>query len=107
MKQNNLTDQQLNNLDTLFDEVSARQLKDFGNISASNKPDGSLITDCDLWSDTKIEKLINCFQMKVSLVKRGEMSSYQSYWIVDPLDGTTNFAAGIPMVYISSKVSRG
>ena len=54
MNKNNLSNQQLNNLQDLFEEVSERQLKDFGNISASNKSDGSLITDCDLWSDRKI-----------------------------------------------------
>ena len=39
----NLTNKQLSELDSLFELVSQRQLKDFGNISASNKADGSLI----------------------------------------------------------------
>ena len=51
---NNLTNQQLTDLNSLFELVSDRQLKDFGNISASNKADGSLITSCDLWSDQTI-----------------------------------------------------
>ena len=51
MNKNNLTSQQLKDLDSLFELVSDRQLQDFGNISASNKSDGSLITSCDLWSD--------------------------------------------------------
>ena len=38
----------------MFELVSQRQIKDFGNISASNKEDGSLITSCDLWSDKTI-----------------------------------------------------
>ena len=50
----NLTNEQLNELDSLFTLVSERQIKDFGNISASNKADGSLITSCDLWSDKTI-----------------------------------------------------
>ena len=54
MNKNNLTSQQLKDLDSLFELVSDRQLKDFGNISASNKSDGSLITSCDLWSDKTI-----------------------------------------------------
>ena len=44
MYKNNLSSQQLKDLDSLFELVSDRQLKDFGNISASNKSDGSLIT---------------------------------------------------------------
>ena len=47
----NLTKKQLDELDSLFEFVSQRQIKDFGNISASNKADGSLVTSCDLWSD--------------------------------------------------------
>ena len=44
MQTNNLTKKQFNELDSLFDLVSDRQLKDFGNISASNKADGSLLS---------------------------------------------------------------
>ena len=47
----NLNNNQLSELDSLFELVSQRQTKDFGNISASNKADGSLLTSCDLWSD--------------------------------------------------------
>ena len=54
MNKSDLTNNQLRELDSLFKEVSKRQIKDFGNISASNKSDGSLITSCDLWSDKTI-----------------------------------------------------
>ena len=50
----NLTNKQLSELNYLFELVSQRQTKDFGNISASNKEDGSLLTSCDLWSDKTI-----------------------------------------------------
>ena len=54
MNPTNLTNKQLSELDSLFELVSQRQIKDFGNITASNKADGSLITSCVLWSDIKI-----------------------------------------------------
>ena len=54
MNPTNLTNKQLSELDSLFELVSQRQTKDFGNISASNKADGSLLTSCDLWSDKTI-----------------------------------------------------
>jgi len=54
MNPTDLTNKQLSELDSLFEIVSQRQIKDFGNISASNKSDGSLITICDLWSDKTI-----------------------------------------------------
>ena len=53
MNKNNLTSQQLKDLDSLFELVSDRQLKDFGNISARNKSDGSLVTSCDFMERSK------------------------------------------------------
>ena len=107
MNQTILTNQQLEDLDSLFDLVSQRQLKDFGNINASNKSDGSLITSCDLWSDkTIVDGLSSIAPNEGVLSEEGEklVPDTNAYWIVDPLDGTTNFAAGIP--YWSISVAR-
>ena len=107
MNQTNLTNKQLRELDSLFELVSQRQLKDFGNISASNKPDGSLITSCDLWSDkTIVDGLSSIAPNEGVLSEEGGKSipDTTAYWVVDPLDGTTNFAAGIP--YWSISVAR-
>ena len=107
MNKNNLTNKQLKDLDSLFELVSDRQLKDFGNISASNKSDGSLITSCDLWSDKKIEEALSIIAPDEGVLSeegRKLVPKTNAFWIVDPLDGTTNFAAGIP--YWSISVAR-
>ena len=107
MIETNLTKQQLEDLDDLFELVSKRQLKDFGNISASNKSDGSLITSCDLWSDkTIVNGLSKIAPNEGVLSEEGGkcIPNTSSYWVVDPLDGTTNFAEGIP--YWSISVAR-
>ena len=107
MNQSNLTTKQFNALDSLFDLVSQRQIKDFGNITASNKADGSLITSCDLWSDKTIINGLNSIAPNEGVLsEEGEKSipNTKAYWVVDPLDGTTNFAAGIP--YWSISVAR-
>ena len=107
MNQPNLTNQQLIELDSLFELVSQRQIKDFGNIAASNKADGSLITSCDLWSDkTIVEGLASIAPNEGVLSEEGGkyIPNTKAYWVVDPLDGTTNFAAGIP--YWSISVAR-
>ena len=107
MNLSNLTNKQLSELDSLFELVSERQIKDFGNISASNKADGSLITSCDLWSDqTIVDGLTAIAPGEGVLSEEGGKSipNTKAYWIVDPLDGTTNFAAGIP--YWSISVAR-
>ena len=107
MIQPNLTDKQLLELNSLFDLVSERQLQDFGNISASNKKDGSLITSCDLWSDKTIVNGLNKIAPNEGVLSEEggkSIPNTKAYWIVDPLDGTTNFAAGIP--YWSISVAR-
>ena len=107
MNQTILSNKQLLELDSLFELVSQRQMKDFGNIGASNKPDGSLITSCDLWSDkTIVDGLASIAPDEGVLSEEGGKSipNTNAYWVVDPLDGTTNFAAGIP--YWSISVAR-
>ena len=102
-----LTNNQLIELDSLFELVSQRQKKDFGNISASNKADGSLLTSCDLWSDKTIgDGWASIAPGEGVLSEEGEklIPNSKAYWVVDPLDGTTNFAAGIP--YWSISVAR-
>ena len=99
-----LSPEQLSEVHQLIDRVRSRQLQDFGQIASDVKPDGTLITECDRWSDAEI---VN----GLSLIAPGEgvlseegsqrVPSSRSYWVVDPLDGTTNFAAGIPCWAIS------
>tara|TARA_A100001035_G_scaffold216118_1_gene175972 strand:- start:185 stop:985 length:801 start_codon:yes stop_codon:yes gene_type:complete len=107
MNQPTLNNKQLSELDSLFELISKRQIKDFGNISASNKADGSLITSCDLWSDkTIVDGLASIAPNEGVLSEEGGklIPNSKAYWIVDPLDGTTNFAASIP--YWSISVAR-
>ena len=96
---NQLNAEQLSELNNLFNSISDKQLKDFGNITASNKADGSLITSCDIWSDqTIVEGLSKIAPNEGVISEEGEkiVPPNDAYWVVDPLDGTTNFAAGIP-----------
>ncbi len=99
-----LSSTQLNSIHHLVDEVGKRQLQDFGQINSDIKPDGTLITECDRWSDKTIVKgLGKIAKGEGVLSEEGNKSIPNSsqYWVVDPLDGTTNFAAGIPYWAIS------
>ena len=107
MNKISLNKKQFQDLDALFNLVCERQLKDFGNISATNKSDGSLVTSCDLWSDKTIVDGLSMITPNEGVLSEegGKLvPDTNSYWIVDPLDGTTNFAAGIP--YWSISVAR-
>lgn len=88
----------------LLDRVAERQRQDFGHIVSDVKPDGTLITACDRWSDgALVEGLWELAPGEFTLSEEGEKHcpSSSAYWVVDPLDGTTNFAAGIPYWAIS------
>jgi len=91
-------------LHALLDRVGDRQRQDFGQLVSELKPDGSLVTACDRWSDqTLVEGLRRLHPGEGVLSEEGNHSIPSStyYWVVDPLDGTTNFAAGIPYWAIS------
>ena len=95
-----LNQNQFKELDSLFNLISERQLKDFGNISASNKSDGSLITSCDLWSDqTIVNGLSNIAPNEGVLSEEGQkkVPYNEAYWVVDPLDGTTILLLEFPI----------
>ena len=101
---NPLSQSQLKSIHDLVDLVGKRQLQDFGQINSDIKPDGTLITECDRWSDKTIVKgLETIARGEGVLSEEGNKSipSSPEYWVVDPLDGTTNFAAGIPYWAIS------
>jgi myo-inositol-1(or 4)-monophosphatase len=88
----------------LIDRVAERQRRDFGHMASDLKADGSLITACDRWSDTTlVEGLAELFPGEGVLSEEGDkrVPLSRAYWVVDPLDGTTNFAAGIPYWAIS------
>ncbi len=99
-----LSHSQINLINRLLSKVSERQIRDFGKISADYKSDGSLITSCDQWSDkTLVDGLAEIAPGEGVLSEEGSkiVPDTEAYWIVDPLDGTTNFTAGIPFWAIS------
>ena len=94
----------LEQLGVLLDRVAERQRQDFGKLDSEAKDDGSLITACDRWSDaTLVEGLAALYPGEGVLSEEGsqQVPASEAYWVVDPLDGTTNFAAGIPYWAIS------
>ena len=96
--------QGLEALGALLDRVAERQRQDFGQLDSEAKADGSLITACDRWSDAElVAGLASLYPGEGVLSEEGSQTVPQSeaYWVVDPLDGTTNFAAGIPYWAIS------
>ena len=83
-----LSDDQLGAVHLLLDRIRARQLQDFGQIGSDVKPDGSLITDCDRWSDAAlVEGLASIAPGEGVLSEEGSKTvpNTRAYWVVDPL----------------------
>lgn len=76
----------------------------FGNVQAESKPDGSLVTKADKSADSEIRKAIAAkFPEHGILTEETEhiFPDNDWCWVVDPVDGTTNFTRGIPIWGIS------
>ena len=69
------------------------------------KTDGSLLTEADLSTDRRIKQGLHELHPSIDFLSEEMTSKEQesllknseSLWILDPLDGTSNFAAGIPL----------
>jgi myo-inositol-1(or 4)-monophosphatase len=85
-------------------QVGAQLLADFGRVVAEEKADGSLVTQADLKSDRMIREAIAATFPDHGILAEESSQIFPDNewcWIVDPLDGTTNFSRGIPLWGIS------
>lgn len=90
--------------ETTTAQVGGQLLEDFGQVQAAEKEDGSLITRSDRWADETIRNAI-----ADRFPHHGILSEESNHvlpdndwcWVIDPLDGTTNFARCLPIWAIS------
>jgi myo-inositol-1(or 4)-monophosphatase len=91
----------------LIGETGERLLENFHGKEGTRgrkKGDGSLLTEADIESNDLITRRISeRFPEHGLLTEEGDTVAPDGpcVWIVDPLDGTTNFARGIPLWCIS------
>jgi myo-inositol-1(or 4)-monophosphatase len=84
--------------------VGNQLMQDFGKVKATQKADGTLVTQADQWADQTIRDAIaSTFDGYGILSEEGDkvFPGTEWCWIIDPLDGTTNFTRGIPIWGIS------
>jgi myo-inositol-1(or 4)-monophosphatase len=89
---------------TTANRVGERLLSDFGRAQAQEKADGSLVTESDRWADAEIRSsIVAAFPAHAILSEEAEhgFTTAEWTWVIDPLDGTTNFTRGIPLWGIS------
>ena len=93
-------------IESLVRQVAIEEiLPRFNKITYSIKQDGSLLTEADLATDKRIQQGLATLHPNIAFLSE-EMTLEQQtrllqeserLWCLDPLDGTSNFAAGIPL----------
>jgi len=88
--------------------AEAEVLTRYHHASVTRKADGSLVTDADLAVQAGLAEALAARWPEIPLMgeemTRGQQQALverESYWCVDPLDGTTNYSAGLPYFAIS------
>ena len=92
-------------------KVAAREelLPRFNRVKRGIKADGSVITEADVVVQTRIAEELKTYRPgtgflgeEMEAAKQQELlDSGKPVWCLDPLDGTSNFAAGIPFFSVS------
>lgn len=89
---------------TATTEVGAHLMTAFGKATAEEKADGSLVTKYDKWADQELrDRIAKAFPDHGVLTEEAEHTFPETdwCWVIDPIDGTTNFARGVPLWGIS------
>ena len=105
-------------LETLIREAARDELvARFRRTSRHEKADGSWITEADLAMQDRLKSALAARHPGVGFLgeemEAGEQqrllddSSGSGIWVLDPLDGTSNFAAGIPLFGVSLALLQG
>lgn len=89
-------------------------LKEFGHSEFEYKEDGSVVTPADLAMQDRLEKELKQHWPRfdilgeemtevdqLSVINNSRTNKSAGYWCIDPLDGTSNFAAGLPFFAVS------
>jgi myo-inositol-1(or 4)-monophosphatase len=75
-----------------------------GKLKVAEKPGAGLVTNADLEAQEKIVKILRAGLPKFGFLTeeaKPEAAQCPGRWIIDPLDGTTNFIHGFPMFCVS------
>lgn len=96
--------------DIIADTAREEILPRFERVGASVKQDGSIITEADLAVQNRIQTALQSQWPQIGFVGE-EMSAAEQQqqfaeaehgvWVLDPLDGTRNFAATVPVFSVS------
>lgn len=103
----------LNIMSRAVQKAGRRLVKDFGeieNLQVSKKGPGNFVTNADRSSEAILKEELLKARPKFGFIfeESGEIKGedFNNTWIIDPLDGTTNFLHGMPHFCISVALQR-
>lgn len=77
----------------------------FGTVAARRKDDGTLVTEADHAADDAITAALQSHFPHHAVLSEERNTHYapasRYTWVIDPLDGTTNYARGLPLFGVS------
>eukprot|EP00808_Paulinella_micropora_P007904 g73774.t1 len=85
-------------------DAVGKQILQENSVRGQEKEDGSVVTQCDVRADAELRRLVaHTFPHHGVLSEEAEhvLPPNDYVWIIDPIDGTTNFANGLPIWGIS------
>jgi len=83
--------------------IITRASEDIGSLTVNDKSYNDFVTEVDLASETEIIRVLKASYPDHAFLGEETGLSHQAdnIWIIDPLDGTTNFLHGFPQYCIS------
>jgi len=89
--------------------ASEELLHRFSNVTRSYKDDGSFVTEADFAVQERMQTLLKKKYSEIGFLgeemtperQQAALENSKGVWVLDPLDGTSNFSAGIPYYSIS------
>lgn len=92
----------------LIDIAEAEVLSRYRDPDVTRKSDGTLVTDADLAVQRRLIEQLAASWPEIPLMgeemtpeEQQTLAERDCYWCADPLDGTTNYSAGLPYFAIS------
>jgi myo-inositol-1(or 4)-monophosphatase len=92
------------------EEAGGMLLGSFGRTTGQPKPDGSIVTEADLAADAFLSQRLNgAFPEDAVLSEEGRhgFDGQGRVWVVDPLDGSSNYMHGVPLWGVSLALVEG
>ncbi len=90
-------------------ELIVRNLNQLDRIQVVEKSRNDFVSQVDHAAEETIVEIIHDHYPDHAIVaeERGAVGEHEYRWIIDPLDGTTNFLHGFPVFSVSIAVARG